>query len=116
MRSSRKRPSAIAFARSWFVAAMTRMSACSSSRPPRRRKRRSWSTRSSFTCITALISPISSRNTVPRSATSSSPFLFVSAPVKAPRMWPKSSDSSRFSGSAPQLSDTIGLSRRSEWK
>ena len=31
-------------------------------------------------------------------------------------MWPKSSDSSRFSGIAPQLSDTIGLSRRREWK
>ena len=55
---------------------MTRMSACSSSSPPTRRKRRSWSTRSSLTCITGLISPISSRKMVPFSATSSSPFLF----------------------------------------
>ena len=31
-------------------------------------------------------------------------------------MWPNSSDSSSVSGIAPQLSDTIGLSRRSEWK
>ena len=31
-------------------------------------------------------------------------------------MCPKSSDSSSVSGIAPQLSDTIGLSRRSEWK
>ena len=51
--------------RSWLVAAMTRMSASTSSRPPTRRNRRSCSTRSSFTCIDGLISPISSRNTVP---------------------------------------------------
>ena len=31
-------------------------------------------------------------------------------------MWPKSSDSSSASGRAPQLSDTIGFSRRREWK
>ena len=37
--------------RSWLVAATTRMSACTSSVPPSRRKRRSCSTRSSFTCI-----------------------------------------------------------------
>ena len=37
---------------------------------------------------------------MPRSATSTSPFLLVSAPVNAPRMWPKSSDSSSVSGSA----------------
>src|SRR5947209_12780183 len=49
-------------------------------------------------------------------ADSSSPFLFASAPVNAPRMWPNSSDSSSVSGSAPQLSATNGRSRRSEWK
>ena len=42
---------------------------------------------------------------MPRSATSSRPFLLASAPVNAPRMWPKSSDSSSVSGSAPQFSD-----------
>ena len=33
------------------------------------------------------------------------PLLVASAPVNAPRMWPNSSDSRRFSGIAPQLSD-----------
>ncbi len=42
--------------------------------------------------------------------------MLWSAPVKAPRMWPKSSDSSSVSGTAPQLSATNGLSRRSELK
>ena len=46
---------------------------------------------------------------MPFSATSSSPFLFASAPVNAPRMWPNSSDSSSVSGIAPQLSATNGL-------
>ena len=53
---------------------------------------------------------------MPRSATSMSPFLLVSAPVKAPRMWPKSSDSSSVSGSAPQLSATKGRRAASELK
>ncbi len=64
--------------------------------------------------MAGVISPISSRNTVPPSATSTRPFLFASAPVNAPRTWPNSSDSSRFSGIAPQLTATNGLSRRSD--
>ncbi len=51
------------------------MSASISSVPPSRRNLRSCSTRSSFTCTTGLISPISSRKIVPFSATSMSPFL-----------------------------------------
>ena len=37
------------------------------------------------------------------------------APVKAPFVWPNSSLSWRFSGIAPQLIVTSGLSRRDEW-
>ena len=53
---------------------------------------------------------------MPPSATSISPFLLLSAPVKAPRTWPNSSDSSSVSGTAPQLTATNGRSRRSELK
>ncbi len=42
---------------------------------------------------------------MPRSASWKRPFFSRTAPVKAPRSWPKSSLSSRFSGSAPQLID-----------
>ena len=65
-------------------------------------------TRSSFFCISALMSPISSRNSVPPSACSSRPFLVRCAPVKAPRACPKSSLSSSVSGSAAQFSLTKG--------
>ena len=95
---------------------MMRMSTSISSVPPTRRNFRSCSTRSSLTCIIGLISEISSRNTVPRSAVSMSPFLLPAAPVNAPRTWPNSSDSSSVSGRAPQLRATKGRSRRSELK
>jgi len=42
--------------------------------------------------------------------------LFVSALVNAPRTWPKSSESSSVSDSAPQLSATNGRSLRAELK
>ena len=73
-----KRPLATIFDRLRLVAAMTRMSASTSSVPPSRRYLRSWSTRSSFTWTSGLISPISSRKIEPFSATSISPFLLVS--------------------------------------
>src|SRR5450756_1105066 len=95
---------------------MIRMSASISSSPPSRQKRLSCRTRNSLTCTIGVISAISSRNSVPRSATSISPFLLTAAPVKAPRTWPNSSDSSSVSGSAPQLSATNGRSRRGELK
>src|SRR2546425_3667076 len=49
------------------------------------------------------ISPISSRKSVPPLACSNLPFFCATAPVKAPRSCPKSSDSNKFSASAPQL-------------
>ena len=44
----------------------------------------------------------------PPSASSNLPFLAVSAPVKAPRVWPKSSLSISSSGMAAQLTSTNG--------
>ena len=52
---------------------------------------------------------------MPRWAVSNSPALFWTAPVKAPFTCPNSSDSSRFSGIAPQFTATKGCSRRSLW-
>ena len=49
---------------------------------------------------------------MPPSATSNRPVREVSAPVKAPRQCPNNSLSIRFSGSAPQLTATNGLSAR----
>ena len=63
----------------------------------------SCSARRIFTCRGSGISPISSRNSVPPSAAWKRPALLATAPVNAPRTWPNSSDSSRFSGIAPQL-------------
>ena len=57
-----------------IVAATTRTSTSIGSEPPRRSKRRSWRTRSNFTCIAAGMSPTSSRNSVPRWACSNRPF------------------------------------------
>jgi hypothetical protein len=53
-----------------------------------------------------LISPISSRNTVPRSALSKVPALSRYAPVKLPRTWPNSSDSRSVSGRPAQFTGT----------
>ena len=57
------------------------------------------------------MTPISSSKIVPPSASANRPFLFVTAPVNAPRTWPKSSDSISVSGSAAQLTRTSGISR-----
>ena len=53
-------------------------------------------------------SPTSSRKMVPPDARSNRPGFWRSAPVKAPRSWPKSSLSIRPSGSAPQLTRIEG--------
>ncbi len=45
---------------------------------------------------------------MPPSASSNRPILSWNAPVNAPFLWPKSSLSSRFSGSAEQLTATNG--------
>ena len=57
-------------------------------------------------------SPISSRNSVPPSASSKSPGLLSVAPVNAPRMWPNSSLSKSVSTTAEQLTVTNRRSRR----
>ena len=80
--------------------------------PPTRRKLRRSSTRSSFTCSIGLISPISSRSTVPPFPTSMSPSFCARASVKAPRSWPNSSVSSSSLGMAAQLISTNGWSWR----
>ena len=49
---------------------------------------------------------------MPPSAAWNSPLCAWIAPVNAPRAWPKSSDSSRSPGIAPQLTATNGLSFR----
>ena len=49
---------------------------------------------------------------VPWSAASNLPILSLTAPVKAPFMWPNSSLSRRLSGMAPQWTAMKGLSLR----
>jgi len=56
---------------------------------PTARNSPSWMSRSSLTCISSGRSPISSKKAVPPSASSTSPFLFSTAPLKAPLTWPK---------------------------
>src|SRR5215831_1762527 len=90
-----------------FVAAITRTSTDCSFFPPRRRNLRSCSTRSSFTCVAGVISPISSRNSVPRSASSKHPWRRSAAPVNAPFSCPKISLSSSVSGIGAQLMDRL---------
>ncbi len=74
--------------------------------PPSRSNSCSCSTRRILACVFGLMSPISSRNSVPPSACSKRPMRCLSAPVNAPFSWPNSSDSSRFSCSAAQLTLT----------
>jgi len=75
---------AIDFSMFLFVAAISRTLTLTVSVPPRRSNSRSCSTRSSLTCVPRLMSPISSRNSVPPSAISKRPFLRALAPVNAP--------------------------------
>src|SRR5438132_273530 len=102
----------MATCRSRFVAATTRTSALSIRVPPRRWNSRSWRTRRNFACTAGLISPTSSRNSVPPAACSSRPARAATAPVKAPFSYPNSSDSSSASGRAAQLRATNGPSAR----
>ncbi len=82
--------------------------------PPTRLNVMRSSTRSSLTCSWTGISPISSRNSVPPLASSSSPCFCARASVKAPFSWPNSSLSSRSFGMAAQLTSTNGLLARSD--
>ena len=52
---------------------------------------------------------------MPPSASAKRPFLLAVAPVKAPRTWPNSSDSSSVSGMAAQLTLTSGIARCALW-
>jgi hypothetical protein len=76
------------------------------SRRAHRRTSPSWSARSSFTCSDIGNSPTSSRKSVPPFASSNSPGFSSTAPLKAPRTWPKSSLSMSSAGSAPQFTAT----------
>ena len=98
-----------------MVAAMTRTSTFCVRSDPSGSNSRSCSTRSSFACSAGLIVPISSRKIVPPSASANLPFLLVVAPVKAPRTWPNSSDSSSVSGIAAQFTLMSGISRCALW-
>ena len=113
-RSSRNEPSRIRAARSWFVADTRRASVRSTRVPPRRWNSWSCSTRRSFAWIAGDMSPTSSRKSVPPLACSKRPMRWRSAPVKAPRSCPNSSDSSSVSGSAAQFTLTSGPSARGE--
>ena len=83
--------------------------------PPTRSISRSWMARSSLACRRTSISLISSSSSVPPSASSNLPMRRATAPVKAPFSWPNSSDSSRFSGIAAQLTAMNGLSARRDF-
>ncbi len=58
------------------------------------------------------MSPSSSRKSVPPSAAAKRPSASPTAPVKAPRLWPKSVDSSSAGARAPQLTAMKGRSLR----
>jgi hypothetical protein len=76
--------------------------------PPTRSMTRSWIARSSFDCSRTSISETSSSNSVPPVASSNLPIRRAMAPVNAPFSWPNSSDSSRCSGIAAQLTEMKG--------
>ena len=65
---------------------------------------------SSFTCVEASISPISSKNKVPPFADSKRPIRRSDAPVNAPFSCPNISLSSKFAGKAAQCTGQMGLS------
>ena len=72
------------------------------------------SARSSLAWRSSGISPISSRKSVPWSASSKAPLRCRSAPEKAPFSWPKSSLSMSDSGMAAQFTGMNGPSRRGD--
>ena len=67
------------------------------------------STRSSLTWSGGAAPPPRRAGACPPRRARTSPALSRTAPVKAPRTWPNSSASSRFSGRAPQLTGMKGL-------
>ena len=93
---------------------MMRASTFFVSTPPSRMNSRSCITRSSLACVSIGTLPISSKKIVPLSASSNSPFLAATAPVKAPLRWPNRFDSSRSGGRLPEFTVTKGWSARGE--
>ncbi len=91
---------------------MTRTSTATGRLAPTGRTSPSCSTRSSLTWNAGEVSPISSRKMVPPSARWNRPTWSSKAPVNAPRLWPKSSDSSSVSDMAAQFSSTKARSAR----
>ncbi len=91
---------------------MTRTSTFCVRSDPSGSNSRSCSTRSSLAWSAGLIVPISSRKM--RAAVGERELALlavVAAPVKAPRTWPNSSDSSSVSGIAAQFTLISGISR-----
>src|SRR5579872_414444 len=80
--------------------------------PPKRSNSCSCSTRSSLGCSSKGMSPTSSRNSVPLSASSNRPRRCAIAPVKAPRSWPKSR--SPVEGQIPPLAYKINQHQGNE--
>ncbi len=98
--------------RSRCVAAMSRNSTRRSWTSPRRRQRISSTAFRSFAWTCRSTSPISSRKSVPRWASSMSPGFAATAPVKAPFWYPKSSLSSSSREKPAQLRSTKGCAAR----
>ena len=115
-RSSRNWPAATRSSRLRLVAATTRTStgACGRSEPT------AWISpfsrnRNSHACMRRIMSPTSSRNSVPRCASRSLPRFSGQAPVMFPSTCPKSSDSRRASVRPAQFTATNGASLRLDW-
>ena len=111
-RSCRKRPPATSAARSAFVAETTRTSTRRVREEPTRSNSPVSSTRSSFGCRPTGTFAISSRKSVPPSASSKRPARSTFASVKAPLTWPNSSLSKTPSESPPAFTVTSGRAAR----
>src|SRR5881227_1016211 len=113
-RSCRNFPAADSAWMSAFVAEMTRtFTRCVLEEPTRSNSPVS-STRSSFACCGKGRFAISSRNSVPPSASSNRPTRSTFASMKAPFTCPNSSLSNRPSGMPPRFTATSGRSARPE--
>ena len=115
-RSCRNFPSLTTASRSRFVAAMTRALIGICSVDPTGLISFSCRARNNLACRKIDSSPISSRKMVPSLAVWSRPSFDRSAPVKAPLMCPKSSDSINVGVRAEQSTGTNAFSRRNPSK
>ena len=113
-RSCRNRAAATSSARSALVAERIRTSTCLVREDPTRSNSPDSTTRSSLVCRGIEMLAISSRNSVPPSASSKRPTRSVLASVNAPRTWPNSSLSKTPSDSPPAFTVTSGLAERVE--